>query len=178
MMHQTEISTISGQIAAFRQGFSARSIEKIYFVSCGGSLATISFGRCILDQLTAKVHTALMNAAEFIATAPPSVDKKTLVILNSQSGGTAETVAAARLAKERGALTLSFTTAPDSLIERESDHTVYYYDNPLDPYPTQLTIFPDVCQAAFAILDVLEGTVLFRDFEVASGRWNMSLTAT
>lgn len=166
-MYKTEIATIEAQVSACQKSFAARTIKRVFFVACGGSLATISYGAYILGQQTGKVDVVIQNAAEFAAQVPLTLDAHSLVVLNSQSGGTAETVAAAKIAKEKGALTVAFTTAPNSPIETAAEHTIYYYDNPLAPYPTRLTIFPDVCQMAFALVDVLEGRRLLADFTQA-----------
>lgn len=79
-------------------------------------------------------------------------------MLNSQSGGTPETAAAARLAAGRGALTAAFTTTPGSALEQAADHIVYYFDDPASPYPAVLTIFPEVYKLTYALLDVWNGT--------------------
>ena len=77
-----------------------------------GSLATLYPVKYILERETDAVTVSAVNAAEFYNDPPRRLGEHALVILNSQSGTTAETVAAARLARERGALTAAFTTAP------------------------------------------------------------------
>ena len=60
--------------------------------------------------------------------------------------------------RERGALTAAFTTVPGSAIEAAVDCPIYYYDDPEDPYPLLLSIFPEVYQLTYALLDLLNGT--------------------
>ena len=74
-------------------------------MACGGSLATLYPILYILDRETNAVHVSSVNAAEFFHNPPHRLGDHSLVILNSQSGTTPETVSAARLAHERGALT-------------------------------------------------------------------------
>ena len=104
-MHEEKVRLVDSQIQQLMEMVKEREIEQVYFVACGGSLATLQPGKYTLQRETDKVFAESYNAAEFVADPPVRLNEKTLVVLNSQSGGTAETVAAARLAAERGALT-------------------------------------------------------------------------
>lgn len=157
-MHEEKVALVRGQIAALAQAVKSRPIRQVWAVACGGSLATLDPFRYILTAETDKVSAAAVNAAEFATEPPKGLGQDCLVVLNSQSGTTEETVRAARLAKERGALTAAFTTAPGSPMEQAVDFPIYYYDDPVNPYPLLLSIFPEVYQTVFALLDVLEGT--------------------
>ena len=143
-MHEEKIALVDGQVKAVQQAVAARAVENVYFVACGGSLATLYPGKYILERETAAVSTGAYTAAEFLNDPPARLGEKSLVVLNSQSGGTPETAAAARLATGRGALTAAFTTTPGSALEQAADHIVYYFDDPASPYPAVLTIFPEV----------------------------------
>lgn len=159
-MYEEKITLVDSQIRQLAAMVAARDIRQVYFVACGGSLATLQPGKYILQRETTAVDTETFNAAEFVADPPIRLNEKTLVVLNSQSGGTAETVAAARLASERGALTAAFTTAPASAIEKSVKQVIYYYDDPANPFPAVLTIFPEVAKLIWALLDVFNGTNL------------------
>ena len=156
-MHEEKVALVRKQIGALAQAVRGRKIKTVCSVACGGSLATLYPFSYILARETAAVSTMSVNAAEFTADPPRCLGEDTLVILNSQSGTTAETVAAAKLARSRGALTAAYTTAPGSPIEQETDFPIYYYDDPVNPYPLLLSIFPEVYQTVFALLDVWEG---------------------
>ena len=160
-MHEEKISLLHQQIAALTAAVSQRKISQVYVTACGGSLATLYPVQYILSRETERVSVAAMNAAEFANDPPCRIDKNTLVILNSQSGTTAETVQAAKTAKERGALTVAYTTVPGSPMEQAVDYTIYYYDDPVHPYPLLLSIFPEVYLTTFSLLDTLEGTCRF-----------------
>ena len=157
-MHEEKIALVDGQVKAVQQAVAARAVENVYFVACGGSLATLYPGKYILERETAAVSTGAYTAAEFLNDPPARLGEKSLVVLNSQSGGTPETAAAARLAAGRGALTAAFTTTPGSALEQAADHIVYYFDDPASPYPAVLTIFPEVYKLTYALLDVWNGT--------------------
>lgn len=157
-MHEEKITLVRSQIAALRKAFAARTIENVYVVSCGGSLATLYPFKYILERETDKVSTGAYSANEFACDPPKRLGEKSLVLLNSQSGTTAETVRAAKIAKERGALTAAYTTAPGSALEQAVDCPIYYYDDPVNPYPLLLSIFPEVYETVFSLLDELEGT--------------------
>ena len=159
-MHEEKIQLVDSQIQQLVGLIKARDIQQVYFVACGGSLATLQPGKYILQRETTAVFAETYNAAEFVADPPIRLNEKTLVVLNSQSGGTAETVAAARLASEKGALTAAFTTAPGSAIEKSVAQVIYYYDDPANPFPAVLTIFPEVAKLTYALLDVFNGTNL------------------
>lgn len=166
-MHEEKVTLVRSQIAALRDAFAAREIRHVCVVSCGGSLATLYPFKYLMERETARVSTGAYSANEFACDPPRLVDEHCLVVLNSQSGGTPETVRAAELAKARGALTAGFTTVPDSALARTVDFPIWYYDDPVNPYPLLLSIFPEVYQTVFALLDAIEGTQRLPDMERA-----------
>lgn len=167
MIHNDKLDLVKKQIAALKKAVEDKKPDAIYFVSCGGSLATLYPGKYIIERETDKAYTAEYSANEFVHDAPARLGEKTLVILNSQSGGTPETVAAAKLAKKCGALTAAFTTAPGSALDEAVDYPIYYYDDPINPYPMILSIYPEVYMTIFAIIDALDGTQKSKDIDEA-----------
>ena len=157
-MHEEKVALVRRQISAVGAAAAEKQIRHIYVAACGGSLATLYPVKYILERETERVPVTSVNAAEFCADPPCRLGPGALVILNSQSGSTPETVAAAKLARERGALTVAFTTVPGSPIEQAADLPIYYYDDPVNPYPLLLSIFPEVYQLTYALLDMLEGS--------------------
>lgn len=99
------------------------SIERILFVACGTSFYAASVGKYLIEQ-TARVPVDVDIASEF-RYRKPIIQKNTLVITISQSGETADTLAAIRLAKENKAITLSITNVQQSSIDREADGHLY-----------------------------------------------------
>ena len=94
-MHEEKVALTKNQIAALRRAAETRSIQDIFVVACGGSLATLYPILYILDRETNAVHVSSVNAAEFFHNPPHRLGDHSLVILNSQSGTTPETVSAA-----------------------------------------------------------------------------------
>ena len=65
-MHEEKIALVDGQVKAVQQAVAARAVENVYFVACGGSLATLYPGKYILERETAAVSTGAYTAAEFL----------------------------------------------------------------------------------------------------------------
>ncbi len=118
--HQVEMQTL-GFDKSNAETF--KSIERIMFVACGTSYYAAMVGKYLIEQ-TAGVPVDIDVASEF-RYRKPIVPKNTLLITISQSGETADTLAAIRLAKDKGALTLSITNVQRSSIDREAHGHLY-----------------------------------------------------
>ena len=105
-----------------------RSIERIIIVSCGTSYHSGLVGEYMLEEY-AGIPTEVEMASEF-RYRKPLLDKRTAVIAISQSGETADTLAAIREAKEKGALTIGIVNVVGSTIARETDAGVYCHAGP------------------------------------------------
>ena len=119
--------------------------NKVYIVACGTAYNAGLIGKYALEKF-AKIPVIVDIASEF-RYSDPFVDENTLVILASQSGETADTLAALRESKERGARILSITNVVGSSIARESHDVFYTWAGPevavasTKAYTTQLTAF-------------------------------------
>lgn len=80
-------------------------INRVIITACGTAMHAGLIGRNMIEKLS-RIPVSVDIASEF-RYQDPIIDEKTLVITISQSGETADTLAALRLAKERGAKTLS-----------------------------------------------------------------------
>jgi len=100
-----------------------KSIERVIFIACGTSFYAANVGQYLIEQ-AAGLAVQVDIASEF-RYRKPIIPKNTLVIAISQSGETADTLAAIRLAKEKGALTLSITNVQRSSIDREAHGHLY-----------------------------------------------------
>jgi glucosamine--fructose-6-phosphate aminotransferase (isomerizing) len=98
-------------------------INRIVIVACGTSWHAGLVGKFILEAL-GKIPVEVDYAAEF-RYRNPVVDEKTLMIAISQSGETADTLAAIKEAKEKGVKVLSICNVLGSSIPRESDGVIY-----------------------------------------------------
>lgn len=104
------------------------SYERIFVVACGTAMHAGLVGEYLIEKL-ARVEVMVDIASEF-RYRDPIISDKDLVILVSQSGETADTLAALRLAKERGATVLSIVNVKGSSIARESDMVIYTHAGP------------------------------------------------
>ena len=105
-----------------------REIEKIMIVACGTARHAGLIGEYMLEEY-AGIPTEVDYASEF-RYRQPIIDHKTAVIAISQSGETADTLAALREAKEKGCLTLGIVNVVGSTIARETAAGVYNHIGP------------------------------------------------
>ena len=106
-------------------GNELRKIDKIQIIACGTSWHAGLIGKYIIENM-ARVPVEIEYASEF-RYRNPIIPKNTLVFVISQSGETADTLAALREAKARGARVLGITNVVGSTIARESDGGVYIH---------------------------------------------------
>lgn len=102
--------------------------QRIAIAACGTAMHAGLVGKQLIESL-ARIPVTVDIASEF-RYANPILDENTLVITVSQSGETADTLAALRLAKEKGAKTLSIVNVKGSSIARESDYVFYTHAGP------------------------------------------------
>ena len=105
-----------------------QNINKIYLVACGTAMHAGLAAKNMLEKIC-KIPTEVDIASEF-RYRDPIVDDKTLCIFISQSGETADTIAALKLSKEKGAKTLAISNVIGSSITRESDCSIYTHAGP------------------------------------------------
>lgn len=120
-------------------------INRVYIVACGTAYHAGLVGKFAIEKF-AKIPVITDIASEF-RYSNPFIDENTLLILVSQSGETADTLAALREAKSKGARVLSVTNVVGSSIARESDDVFYTWAGPevsvasTKAYTTQLVSF-------------------------------------
>jgi len=120
-----------------------QAVNRIIILACGTSYHAGMVARYAIEKLT-RVPVQVDLASEF-RYQDPVVDEHTLVIAVSQSGETADTLAALREARARGARALTICNVVESSIPRESDAVVYTQAGPeigvasTKAYTTQLT---------------------------------------
>lgn len=104
------------------------SFKNIFVVACGTAMHAGVVGRYVIEKL-ARVPVNVEIASEF-RYREPIVSEGDLVIIISQSGETADSLAALRLAKSLGAETLAIVNAKGSSIAREADMLIYTHAGP------------------------------------------------
>ncbi|RDV36584.1 glutamine--fructose-6-phosphate transaminase (isomerizing) [Bradymonadaceae bacterium TMQ3] len=107
---------------------AVKAIDKIVFVACGTSYFAAQVGRYMIEQ-HARIPVEVELASEF-RYRDPIVSANTVVIGVSQSGETADTLAALREARTLGARTLCVCNVIESTIARESDGVLYTHAGP------------------------------------------------
>ena len=122
-----------------------KKIDKIFVTACGTAFHAGEAGKYAIENL-AKIPVISEIASEF-RYKNMFLDDKSLVIFVSQSGETADTLAALREAKSLGAKTLAVTNVVGSSISREADKVIYCYAGPeisvasTKAYTTQVAVF-------------------------------------
>ncbi len=98
-------------------------IDRIYIVGCGSAYHAGIVGKYVMEELLRiPVETDIASELRY---RNPLINEKSLVIIISQSGETADTIAALRDAKKRGAKILSMVNVEGSTIARESENVIY-----------------------------------------------------
>ena len=142
----TRIEAETGKVNLTETGISEdllRSVEKIVIVACGTSYHAALVGKFMIEEL-ARVPVEVDLASEF-KYRDPIINDKTLLILISQSGETADTLAALKEGKEKGAHCFSIVNVVGSSLARQSDGVLYTHAGPeisvasTKAFTTQLT---------------------------------------
>ena len=138
-----------------------RSLERIYIVACGSAYHVGVAAKYVFEGL-AGIPVEVELASEFRYREPRLV-KNSLVIIISQSGETADSLAALRLAKEKGVDTLGIVNVLGSSIAREADLVMYTLAGPeisvatTKAYSTQLmAVYLLAVQSAYVKEEITE----------------------
>ena len=126
-----------------------QKIEKITIVACGTAYHASMVGKYAIEMMC-RIPVDVEIASEF-RYRNPLIDEKTFMIVLSQSGETADTIAALREAKKRGAFVLAVVNVLGSTIAREADAVLYTHAGPeiavasTKAYTTQLMSMYMLC---------------------------------
>ena len=105
-----------------------KSLRKVYIVACGSAYHVGMAAQYVIEELTS-LDVRVELASEF-RYRKMSLDKDSLVIIISQSGETADSLAALRMAKDKGVKTLGIVNVVGSSIAREADNVFYTLAGP------------------------------------------------
>jgi glucosamine--fructose-6-phosphate aminotransferase (isomerizing) len=125
------VSLESASIYLEEMGFTdeeLRAVDRVLIVACGTSWHAGLVGKFLIEQL-ARVPVEVDYASEF-RYRKPLVDRATLPVFISQSGETADTLAAQREAKTSGARSLAICNVRGSMLTREAAGTIYTHAGP------------------------------------------------
>ena len=135
------------EIVLDETGLCAEELEKIsqiVITACGSAYYAGCAGRYVIESLC-RIPVRVELASE-LRYSDPLIDEKTLVIVLSQSGETADTIAAMKECKSRGASTLAIVNVVGSTIAKNADHVLYTWAGPeiavatTKGYTTQLAV--------------------------------------
>lgn len=107
----------------FKDNVDITKYSFIHIVACGSAMHAGIVGKYLIEKYLS-IPVKVEVASEYRYN-NQLINASTLVIIISQSGETADSLAALRIAKQRGADTLSIVNVPGSTIARESDKTIY-----------------------------------------------------
>lgn len=119
-------------------------IDKIVITACGSAYYAGCAGKYAIEKLCR--IPVLVELASELRYSDPIIDEKTLLIVLSQSGETADTIAAMRECKNRGAKTLAIVNVVGSTIAKTADNVIYTWAGPeiavatTKGYTTQLSV--------------------------------------
>ena len=147
--------TLAGRITEDKKGVildkisltkeDLKNVNRIYIVACGTAYHAGLVGKMAIEQI-ARIPVEIEYASEF-RYKKPIIDEHTLMMVCSQSGETADTLAALREAQRQGARVIGITNVLGSAISREADDVLYTYAGPevavasTKAYSTQVAAF-------------------------------------
>ena len=150
---QAIIDTMRGRILQEQSDVSLDELAKadwvaqarrMVFVACGTAWHACLVGKYFLEHI-ARIPAEVDYASEF-RSRDPVLDEGTVLVVISQSGETADTLAAVETARERGAKVLAICNVVDSSIARKADAVIYTHAGPeisvasTKAFTTQLTV--------------------------------------
>lgn len=158
--------TIESQLIAARKAIAEHgNVARVVLTACGGSYANMLPVEYFLDTKASSFEPRAINAAEFTSRDSSRIDANSVVILCSHSGTTPETVAAAKHARARGALTVAYTFDPSSPLAEESEYVIAYQHG--EGKSEARTAPALLLRLATGILDELDGSSLSADTDAA-----------
>ena len=122
-----------------------KKFDRVLITACGSAHYAGCVGKNVIEKLC-RIHTSAEVASE-LRYSDPMIDEKTLVIAVSQSGETADTIAAMKEAKNKGAKVLAIVNVVGSTIAKLADHAIYTWAGPeiavatTKGYTTQVAVF-------------------------------------
>ena len=148
--------------------FKARDgvVENVYFVACGGSYAGLYPAKFFLQSEAKKLRVDHYTANEFCHATPKSLNKNSIVITQSHSGTTPETVHAAKIAQEVGAASITITFDDQSPLAKNGDYVMKYEAGA----PTSMGGTAFALKLATEILNQVEGYEFYESMKTGFER--------
>ncbi len=125
------IDSVNGKVTLSELGFTAEELnrlEKIHIIACGTAYHAGLLGKAVIEKI-ANVSVEADVASEFRYRDPLLLENQIAIVI-SQSGETADTLAALRLARQKGLKVLAITNVVGSSVSREADEVLYTWAGP------------------------------------------------
>ena len=119
--------------------------DRVLITACGSAYYAGCVGKLVIEKLC-RLHVSIEVASE-LRYSDPMIDEQTLVIVVSQSGETADTIAALKEAKNKGATVIAIVNVVGSAIAKLADFAIYTWAGPeiavatTKGYTTQVVVF-------------------------------------
>lgn len=120
----TDIKSIIGEILANKQ--EKGGVKNLYYVGCGGSWGALYSAKTFMERESKDIKCALISSNEFVHATPKDFGENSIICLSCHKGNTPETIAAAKLGKEKGAAVIILTWLAESEIIQYGDYNVLY----------------------------------------------------
>ncbi|MGD1818862.1 MAG: SIS domain-containing protein [Pleomorphochaeta sp.] len=101
-------------------------LKNIFFIGCGGSLGAFVPVQKFVEKEAKTITSYLISSNEFCYSTPVSCGKNSIVICTSHKGETPETIKAAKIGKEKGAIIITFTYILESSLAKVGDYVLSY----------------------------------------------------
>lgn len=138
-------------------------IRQIFLVACGGSLVDMYPVKYFLDSESTTLHVGMYTSNEFVYATPKTLGKNSLVIVCSHGGNTPESVAAAKLAQQYQAQTITLTHNAQAKLSEYANHNILYaWGNDTNVVDNPMAIIMNLCVDA---LQLVEGYQYYDDFQ-------------
>lgn len=115
-----DIADVAGKISQALAGKGG--LKNVYSVACGGSLASTQPLSYLIKSEAKQIQTEAITANEFVYATPKMLGENSLVVAMSRGGNTPETVAAAKLARDRGAMVVTLSIAENVPLAQYSNY--------------------------------------------------------
>lgn len=137
-------------------------IKQIFLVACGGSLVDMYPAKYFLESESTTLHVGMYTANEFVYATPKILGENSVVIVCSHGGNTPESVAAAKLAKDRQVVTITLTHNAQAQLIGHADHNIVYaWGNETSVVDNPMAIILTLCME---MLHQVEGYASYADF--------------
>lgn len=150
-------------------------IKQVFLVACGGSLVDMYPAKYFLESEATALQVGIYTANEFVYATPRILGENSVVIVCSHGGNTPESVAAAKLARERRAVTVTLTHNEQAELIAHADHNVLYaWGNDTSVIDNPMAIILSLCVEILHQVEVFAG---YTDFQQGMRQINPVIAA-